>query len=117
MWGQPENICEETVHIVVDSNQDVKEEKLDSAMCQNADEIQEYAAPDTENDIKEEDPIYIQDTDVIQTTEFKDVKEEIIQDVNCEYSSNDKEVFTCDVCEEVFSEKVDLFMHKDLNHS
>ena len=31
MWGQPENICEETVHIVLDSNQDVKEEKIDSA--------------------------------------------------------------------------------------
>eukprot|EP00088_Acartia_fossae_P047224 TRINITY_DN5120_c0_g1_i11.p1 TRINITY_DN5120_c0_g1~~TRINITY_DN5120_c0_g1_i11.p1 ORF type:complete len:125 (+),score=29.20 TRINITY_DN5120_c0_g1_i11:26-376(+) len=116
MLGKPENICEDTLHIVVDSNQDVKEDIIDSGMCQKVDEIQEYAALHTEIDIKEED-IYDEDTVDIQTTEFKDVKEEIIQDVNCEYSSNDKEVFTCDVCEEVFSEKVDLFMHKDLNHS
>ena len=66
MFGQSENICEETVYIAVASNQDVKEE--------------------------------------------------IIQDVKTESFSQDNNVFTCDVCQEVFSEEIDLFMHKDINH-
>ena len=45
------------------------------------------------------------------------VKEEIIQDVKTECFPDDNNVFTCDMCLEVFSEKVVLFMHKDLNHS
>ena len=46
----------------------------------------------------------------------QDVKEEIVQDVKSEFFPQDNNVFTCDVCHEVFSEKVVLFMHKDLNH-
>ena len=47
----------------------------------------------------------------------QDVKEEIIQDVKTECFPHENNVFICDVCQEVFSEKVVLFMHKDLNHS
>ena len=44
-------------------------------------------------------------------------KEDIIQDVKTECFLQDNNMFTCDVCQEVFSEEVVLFMHKDLNHS
>ena len=46
----------------------------------------------------------------------QDVKEEVAEDLKSEFFPDDDNIFPCDVCQEVFSEKVVLFMHKDLNH-
>ena len=58
-----------------------------------------------------------EETVYIAVPSNQDVKEEIIQDVKTESFPQDNNVFACDVCQEVFSEKIVLFMHKDLNHS
>ena len=47
----------------------------------------------------------------------QDVKEEIVENVKIEWFPDDNKMFSCDVCQEVFSEEVVLFIHKDLNHT
>ena len=88
-----------SVYIAVASNQDVKEEIIQDVKEEIIQDVKEEII----QDVKEE---------IIQ-----DVKKEIIQDVKTECFPQDNNVFTCDVCQEVFSEEVVLFMHKDLNHS
>ena len=74
-------------------------------------------------DTTENHQMFDQSENICEETVFialasnQDVKEEIIEDVKTECSPHMNNVFTCDVCQEVFSEKVVLFMHKDLNHS
>ena len=45
------------------------------------------------------------------------IKEEVEvgEEENDPLAINDT-VFTCDLCQQVFSEKINLFMHKDMNH-
>ena len=64
-----------------------------------------------------ESEIICEETANIVGVSKQNVKEEIIQDVKTESFPQDNNVFTCDVCHEVFSEEVVLFMHKDINHS
>ena len=111
----------------------INSSNFDGSICQKVDETQEYASLQIESDVKEEEDnevlttgnheMFGQSENICEETEFiavasnQDVKEEIIQDVKTESFPQDNNVFTCDVCQEIFSERDVLFMHMNLNHT
>ena len=84
---------------------------LNESMYNPPNEVHHNVMASTENhEILSQSENNCEETVYIAIASNQDVKEEIIQDVKTECFPDDNNVFTCDVCQEVFSEKV-FFVH------
>ena len=103
---------------VIKEEPSAQSDVLNEFMYSPHNEVHHSVTPSTGNhEMLRQSENICEETVYIEVASNQDVKEEIIQDVKTECFPHENNVFTCDVCQEVFSERVVLFMHKDLNHS